>query len=29
MAMTETVQKLLVGGEWYETGERDRRHLAL
>ncbi|MDX6545376.1 MAG: hypothetical protein QOG02_1150 [Gaiellales bacterium] len=21
MAMTETVQKLLVGGEWYETGE--------
>ncbi len=20
MAMTETVQKLLVGGEWYETG---------
>src|SRR5690349_8515081 len=21
MAMTETVRKLLVGGEWYETGE--------
>jgi acyl-CoA reductase-like NAD-dependent aldehyde dehydrogenase len=22
MAMTETVQKLLVGGEWYETGQQ-------
>ena len=29
MAMTETIQKLYVDGEWYETGETaDVSHLS-